>query len=264
MGYKIDWEKKKIFLTGAFYFKTSQSDALVFLNGKLVGKTDPLRKSITIKNLLPKTYKIEIKKDGFFPWIKELEIKEGLILAKTQIILFKREIHFHFLPEFNFEEGKTEKKECNVEISEKLNFPKECIYFELGKNFYFLADGKFYRLNKEENSVEKVVENVKSFAIFPNQEQLLFFNNSEIWIALPDKIKFLTRTSESIENAIFLNSGYFIFSTKNKIFIGEIDTEGGENIYQISEFGAKKMLIVKKNQLLIENEQGVFISDPLF
>lgn len=265
MGYRIDWQRKRIFLTGAFYFKTSQSEALVFVNGKLMGKTDVLRKALTIKNLLPKTYKVEIVKEGFFPWVKELEIREGAILPKTQILLIRRNINFHHFPQFRFEErGGEEQKECDFEIKEKIHSQEKCRVFELGEKEFVLSNGSFYHFNKKEKSLEKIIEGVKSFKVFPEKNQILVFNNSELWLAGEKEIKFLARSSENLEDAIFLDPNYFVFSTQNKIFVGEMDLEGGQNLYQISEFGAKKMILLKKNQILIENERGIFLSDPLF
>lgn len=93
-GYRINFEEKKVVRTGAFYFKTSPGRAEVYLNGKLKNRTSMLASSVLIENLLPKFYEIEIKKDGYHPWKKTMEIKEKEVTEAKNIILFPRNPQF--------------------------------------------------------------------------------------------------------------------------------------------------------------------------
>ena len=86
-GYRIDLESKKIIRTGGFYFKVWPEGAQIFLDGKLKKKTNFLSNNVYIDNLLPKEYKVEIKKEGFCTWQKNLEIKENLVSEFNNIIL---------------------------------------------------------------------------------------------------------------------------------------------------------------------------------
>jgi len=60
----------------------------------LVKKTDWFFGSTLIENLLPKKYKIGIKKEGFYPWEKTLEIKEKEVTEVKNIILFPKNLDF--------------------------------------------------------------------------------------------------------------------------------------------------------------------------
>ena len=87
-GYRFDFEIKKIVQTGAFYFKVLPRGVEIYLNGKLIKKTSVLTSSALIENLLPKSYEIQIKKEGYRFWQKNLEIKEKQVTEAKNIILF--------------------------------------------------------------------------------------------------------------------------------------------------------------------------------
>lgn len=87
-GYRADFGGRKIVQTGGFYFKILPGKAGVYLNGEFKKNTAMMSNSVFIKNLLPKTYDIEIKKDGFHPWKKTLEVKEKEVTEAENIILF--------------------------------------------------------------------------------------------------------------------------------------------------------------------------------
>ncbi len=86
-GYRFDFEKKKVTQTGAFYFKVLPKSTQIYFDGKLKKKTDFLFGSTLIENLLPKTYNIQIKKEGYISWEKTLEIKEKQVTEAKNIVL---------------------------------------------------------------------------------------------------------------------------------------------------------------------------------
>lgn len=86
-GYRIDWNLKRIIKTGGFYFKVWPEGVQVFIDGKFKKKTGLLSNSVYINNLTPKEYKIEIKKEGFQTWQKNLEIKDNWVTTSDNVIL---------------------------------------------------------------------------------------------------------------------------------------------------------------------------------
>lgn len=93
-GYRFDWQQKKVLQTGAFYFKTAPVKADIYLNGKFKKRTSMITGSILLKNILPKTYTVEIKKEGYHSWKKELEVKERQVTEAKNIILFPENLNF--------------------------------------------------------------------------------------------------------------------------------------------------------------------------
>jgi len=114
LGWRIDWQNKKIIKPGLFYFKVWPKNCQIYLtsldnkhlmgrDGKLEKKTDFFFGSALIENLFPRKYEVEIKKEGFQSWKKTLEIKEGLPTEAKNIILVPEKPNFTVLTK-NLEE----------------------------------------------------------------------------------------------------------------------------------------------------------------
>jgi len=96
-GYRFDFEKKSFTQTGGFFLKAIPKQVEIYLDGKLVQKTDWLFGSALIENLLPKKYKIEVKKENFYSWEKTLEMKEKEVIEVKNIVLFAKDLNFQIL-----------------------------------------------------------------------------------------------------------------------------------------------------------------------
>ncbi|MDP3995933.1 MAG: PEGA domain-containing protein [bacterium] len=96
-GYRIDLENKKLTQTGGLFIKATPKQADIYVNGKLEKKTDFFFGSALVENLLPKNYKIEIKKEGYHSWEKTLEIKEKQVQDAREVILFPKNINLNVL-----------------------------------------------------------------------------------------------------------------------------------------------------------------------
>jgi len=96
-GYRFDFEKKSLTQTGGLFLKVIPKQAEIYLNGKLVKKTDFFFGSALIENLLPKKYLVEVKKNGYFSWKKDLEIKEREVTEAKNIVLFSKNPNFSIL-----------------------------------------------------------------------------------------------------------------------------------------------------------------------
>jgi len=96
-GYRFDFEKKSLTKTGGLFLKVIPRQVEIYLNEKFVKKTDFFFGSAFIENLLPKKYKIQIRKEGYHPWEKVLEIKEKEVTEAKNIILFPVKLNFEIL-----------------------------------------------------------------------------------------------------------------------------------------------------------------------
>ncbi len=96
-GYRLDFENKRFSQTGGLFLKILPKQVGVYLDGKLKEETDFLFGSILIENLLPKKYKIEIKKEGYYPWEKTLEVKEKEVTEAKNVILFPENLNLTIL-----------------------------------------------------------------------------------------------------------------------------------------------------------------------
>jgi hypothetical protein len=96
-GYRFDLETKRIVKIGGLYFKALPKSVYISVvpagskeNG-ITKKTDMFFGSALVENLLPKTYDIEITKDGFYPWKKNLEVKENQVTEAKNVVLIPKD-----------------------------------------------------------------------------------------------------------------------------------------------------------------------------
>ncbi|MBU0546619.1 MAG: hypothetical protein ABH876_00820 [Patescibacteria group bacterium] len=95
-GYRLDWNppigRIKITQTGGLFFRILPQPAEIFLDSKFKKTTDFLFGSSLIDNLLPKKYDISIRKEGYYSWEKQLEVKEKMVTAAESILLIPKNI----------------------------------------------------------------------------------------------------------------------------------------------------------------------------
>ena len=73
-GYRLSPQTGTISGTGILSVTSKPDQASVYLDGHLTTATDE-----NINSLTPKTYTVRIVKDGYIPWEKQVEVKEGLV-----------------------------------------------------------------------------------------------------------------------------------------------------------------------------------------
>ena len=102
-GYRLDLNPppggKIITQTGAFYFKVAPKGAEIYLNGELKKTASGLTGSLLIENLSPKTYEIEIRKQGYYHWKKNLTIREKQVTEAKNIVLSPQNHNFSVFDE---------------------------------------------------------------------------------------------------------------------------------------------------------------------
>lgn len=81
-GYSFSTQQGKLVGSGILSISSLPNGASVYVDGHLSTATDA-----NISNLPPRIYKIKVVKDGFIPWEKEVDVKEGVVSA-VKITLF--------------------------------------------------------------------------------------------------------------------------------------------------------------------------------
>ncbi|MCD5396289.1 MAG: PEGA domain-containing protein [Candidatus Pacebacteria bacterium] len=93
-GYRFDFSKRKIVQTGGLFLKISPPGVSIYLNDKLIKKTNFLFDSLFLNNLIPGEYKIQIEKDGYHSWSKTLPVEELKVTEAKYIRLFPKKLNF--------------------------------------------------------------------------------------------------------------------------------------------------------------------------
>lgn len=211
-GYRVDLKTKKIVQTGGIFLKVEPKPAKVFIDEKLRKKTDFLFGTILIKNLLPGIHKIRVEKEGFYPWEKNLEIKEKEVTEAKNIVLisenpnfkvlaegvknfwaFPNERKFIFLREsgegevftsYAVEDGK-ESDLTNATTSEILSQKINNDTYYLDKSGYLFKNKFSFQnfSNSEIKNGEKLADRAfKDFKISPSFQKLVLINDYEVWV----------------------------------------------------------------------------------
>lgn len=93
-GYRIDWKSKRVVQTGALYFKIIPTRTDILVDGKTSKTTDFFFGSALVGNLFPGSHLVQISKEGYQPWAKQLEIREQQVTDAKNIILFPQAPEF--------------------------------------------------------------------------------------------------------------------------------------------------------------------------
>ena len=99
LGWRFNWETKRIVQTGVFYFRVWPKNAQLYIDGDFKDKTDFFFNSISVSDLLSGKYKIEIKKGDYYDWRKTLEIKKREITEAKNIVLIPKNPAFNIIAE---------------------------------------------------------------------------------------------------------------------------------------------------------------------
>lgn len=80
--------------TGAIYIETEPKDALIKINNiYFKNSSGIIQKGTLISNLPPESYKIELKKDGYLSYYKNLQVESSLVSELMDVILIPKEIN---------------------------------------------------------------------------------------------------------------------------------------------------------------------------
>ncbi|MEK7061831.1 MAG: PEGA domain-containing protein [Patescibacteria group bacterium] len=208
LGYRIDFEQKKIVITGGIYVKALPQGADVIVDSKISNRISLLSPTVFVQNLLPKQHSILIKKDGYYDYRKKLEVKEKEVVRLERVILFKEKIIFDILAD-----------KTNSPFSKKDS-----------EQLFIIKNGNLYKNNSEEYTV--ILKKILSFEVS---------NDNIIWLGLDGFLysssqdgKITNKLSQAplkiniknsykftiISQNIFLleNNNLLLFNQKTKIF----------------------------------------------
>ncbi len=226
LGYSYDWQKKALVKTGAFYFESEPSGAQIFINDKNYGKTNKFT-----KRLLPKDYKVSIRKDGFFPWEKQLKIESQIVTEARNISLIPEnpnsKIVLENLP-LNFDlvgysVKASEKQKMDQASTTAASVLKATSFASAGNSIFYLnsADNLLYESNLDGSSVSQI-----SLQPLPKGIYKLYAQNSSRLAALSqNKDLYLLNPETNLFDKIAGNVNGAEFSLDHKKIMYWTDSE---------------------------------------
>ena len=184
-GWRFNFETFAIQKTGAIYIETQPKDVLIKIDQKFfTDKSGIIQKGTLITDLLPKNYQIEIQRDGYFLYHKNITVKPSLVTEAVGIILipmdFKNELKI----------SKNLKGEKFIDFSADAS---KIIIKNSKNNIYYL-----YNLNNQSSlNISNLFENmtgknIKKIAFYPLELNKLIIESdvsSAIYIVDVNRLK---------------------------------------------------------------------------
>jgi len=231
-GFRIDYNQKKLVRTGGIFINPTTPNVEIYLDEKLKKETGVLSSSAFIKNLLPKTHSIEIKKTGYFSWQKDLIIKEKEVAEIKDILLIKQNPQFDILLE-NIEDFFVSEDKKQILIKKQTENNWSLILLDIATNKY----QEIFSTNKLENIIFDV--EIKEWDIIENkillQEKI---QNKNAFIIIDyssfPEIEFFSLTPGSNIEKITLNpfnEKEILFLKENRLFTMDIIQEGNPILF---------------------------------
>lgn len=216
-GYNFDFHTFKIVKTGGIFIKTSIADAKIYINDKYIESTGGiLNHSYLAAGLLPRNYNVFVYKEGYYPWNKVIEVKDGLVAELDRIILLPlqlkttkiAEIPVQLISEFTVDKETFGIKNNNIKTIKVYNFSGKLI-----------SNGKF----KIATSSEEILS--------PNKNKKVYVSDNKIFVnylkdASSDSIASFEEPLKLLD--WFRDSEHIIWFSGSDLSIAELDNQGGK------------------------------------
>lgn len=251
MGYRIDFETRKITATGGIYVRTNPVADQVTIDSKISQKPGIFSNAVFVQSLLPKSHTVSITKTGYYDYAKTLPVVEKEVTKIENVILFKKNILFGKITDENLSPFAKEiqkkfiiknsnlyysslEENKNLTVAEK-NTPviKGVIAFEIFDNsiFWLSADGLFHKSDltglpaqsgktdeKITSAPLKIVKN-GLYQIFINGQDI-FINNNGGLLKLNSETNNLGQFASGVDNVKFSPDGKsLVYWGNGKIFV---------------------------------------------
>ncbi len=232
LGYRIDLNALKFYKTGIIFVNSKPAGTAIYVNGELFAGITPAR----IEDLKPGAYKVQVKREGFYPWEEELVVRPNMVTKAESIILFPV------------------MKEMN-RIS-----PQPVTDFAVSdrNNIYYLTDHGLYRSDPDGSNIKKLSGYAdwpkgatrKKFS--PEGDKFLCFNEKEICVVYTNLDKalapegvlakaenVLTAEEPIVDVFWYTGSGYIIVVTEKYINVVELRGAGKRNTATLYKFNTR-------------------------
>ncbi|MDD5496676.1 MAG: PEGA domain-containing protein [Candidatus Omnitrophica bacterium] len=230
-GYHIDFHKFNIYKTGILSLKSEPSGAFIYINGKLYTDLTPAR----VEELKPGTYFVEVKREGFYPWQKDLSVIPNMVTRADNIILFP-----------------TLRDLAKISDLKTVNF----IIPDNKSQMYQMTESGLYRSNIDGTGLMKLSpysdwpSDITGKSFSPDGKKILFFNEDGIWVIYltsrdaakdGDSVEVEeVLTSPSVIRSVFWHSG-----SNHIVFVAGRDI----NVLELGKGGRKNMVTLHKCNL---------------
>lgn len=256
-GWRFNFETLRMVKTGGIFIKTTVSGAKIYINDEYRGSASGiLNYTKLINNLTPKNYNLFIYKEGYYPWNKLVQIKDGLVTELVYINLLPLELK------------KAVVAELPVQNIAEFRVSDETIKIITNKK---TGNAAFYNFNGQSASGDGFLTATSTELISPDKNKKLRVFNNQIWIDYINNVKEEPSKTAGEKEIIaesempilfldwFEDSEHIIWFTISELTIAERDNRGDKrNIvkYYIKIASPIFWDSEKSNLYFFENSKG--------
>ena len=260
-GYRYDSQNHTIKATGILAIETQPFNVKVLINDNAVDKQ---KKTIQIPNLTPQTVKVEIKKDDYQEWYKNLDIKEKQVTWIEKVILVPKKIDQKEIAQNIVAQTLSNKNEklayiknagekySLVEFNLTNNNESAILELDKGVNYElsYSPNDDFILLKKSsasESQYQVIRLSDKQSKIIPNNFSDIIFNtqsNEELYGQIENKIYSFNFSNP--ENKNLLKENVSVFKVGGKKIYYVTQKENSINLYESNFDGTNESLICEK------------------
>jgi len=231
LGYKIDFGLLKIYKTGIIYLSSNPAGASIYINGKKHADLTPAR----IEELKPGAYKVEVKREGFYPWEKDITVKPNMVTKADRIVLFP----------------------ITQDINRISRYPMDEFVISDKNYIYHMTGYGLFRSNMDGSSLKRMSpysnwpKEMHGKKFSPNEEKILYFTAYDIFVihlnldkdasedGLSAKVEEVMTSEYPIVDVFwYSDSGYIVVVTNKDINVVELRGEGTRNIALLYKFNS--------------------------
>lgn len=162
LGYQIDYHNLKIYKTGILYIESRPAGAAIYLNGNKHPDVTPSQ----VEELKPGRYKVVVKREGFYPWEKDLEVRPNMVTKADSIVLFP------------------------VAQEMKKMGERGVLDFVVSDNgyLYYMKKSGLYRSTMDGSSMKRLSsftgwpDRIIGKKFSPSGDKFLYFNDRKVWV----------------------------------------------------------------------------------
>lgn len=255
-GWVLNFKTLAFEKTGGLLLKTSPQGVIIKINDKVFeDKSGFLNNGTIVKDLSPGFYNIEVQKEGYQTWKKELEILPGLVTAAKTILLppatsesAKNLIATSVQNFYIDREGAiiVEKSAGKIELLDKsasATIPSQYQIQEI------LSDSVL-TINQKESYILTYFQSPASSTNISE----LFWKLKEKTLNLPGQVKILKAAYRpSAKNEFIIITGGGIYS---------LATKGSPTLKLLKRAAINKPIIYENRMLWLDEDQGLVIFNP--